>query len=261
MNYLSVPYGLRISVEKSISIMRRNLLHRIPRSFIRLPWSIVCNKRSPRILFSVISLPRAQWSWRRHDRWHPRNKIYHRFWFCCDSFFSWFLLKSFCHCSRANSRTEMADVKQAQQMIPLITREISFGQQCQRVGFWCRCILFGFWNPDWFDRTTIESKSVGSGNMSHCRTPSFNDHFWSLLHCLQTHTIKLLHAQIGHLMERNQCLPLHWSSFEIYDACEHHCQVAPIYLKHEKHFQEQKQVNPIIPEQANHLISVQCPKR
>ena len=23
-----------------------------------------------------------------------------------------------------------------------------FGQECQRVGFWCRCILFGFWNPD-----------------------------------------------------------------------------------------------------------------
>ena len=34
-----------------------------------------------------------------------------------------------------------------------------------------------------------------------------------------------------------------------------------IYLKSEKHFQEQKQLDPIIPEQANHLISVQCPKR
>ena len=29
----SVPYGLRISVEKSVSMMRTNLLHRIPRSF------------------------------------------------------------------------------------------------------------------------------------------------------------------------------------------------------------------------------------
>ena len=48
---------------------------------------------------------------------------------------------------------------------------------------------------------------------------------------------------------------------EGYDVCEHHYQVAPIDLKHEKHFQEQKQLDPIIPEQANHLISAQCPKR
>ena len=44
-------------------------------------------------------------------------------------------------------------------------------------------------------------------------------------------------------------------------VCEHHYQVAPIHLKHEEHFQEQKQLDPIIPEQATHLISVQCPKR
>ena len=66
---------------------------------------------------------------------------------------------------------------------------------------------------------------------------------------------------MGHLRERNQCFPLHRSSFEIYDACEHHYQVAPIYLNHEKLSQEQKKLDLIIPEQANHLISVQCPKR
>ena len=44
--------------------------------------------------------------------------------------------------------------------------------------------------------------------MSHCRTPSFNDH---LDHCF---TIKLLDAQIGHLKEQNQCLPSHRFSFE-----------------------------------------------
>ena len=38
--------------------------------------------------------------------------------------------------------------------------------------------------------------------------------------------------------------------FETYDVCEHQYQVAPIYLKHEKHFQEQKRLDPIIPEQA-----------
>ena len=73
--------------------------------------------------------------------------------------------------------------------------------------------------------------------------------------------IKLLDAQIGHLKEQNQCLPSHRYSFETYDVCVNHYQVAPIYLKHEKHFQEQKQLDPIIPEQANHPISVQCPTR
>ena len=158
----SVPYGLRISVEKSFSFMRTNLLYHTPRSiigfpwsivcrnltfpllrrpstviiqfwiicwreFIRLPWSIICNNKSPRILISVTSLHRAWWSWRRHDRRHPRGSIHHRSRFGCDSFFSWFVLNSLRHCSRAKCRTEMANVKQAQQMIPLITCEIRFG--------------------------------------------------------------------------------------------------------------------------------------
>ena len=175
----SVPYGLRISVEKSFSVIRSTLMYHSPRSFIRLPWSIVrrsltfpllnnllnqivkasnksdhnpilnnlprahvleiqfirlpswsiiYNNRSPRILFSITDLPRASWwSWRRHDREfirHPRSKdqhlfpgldliIGHRFWFYCDSFSSRFLLKPFCHCSGANCRTKMANVKQA----------------------------------------------------------------------------------------------------------------------------------------------------
>ena len=62
-------------------------------------------------------------------------------------------------------------------------------------------------------------------------------------------------------MERNQCLPSHRSSLETYDVCEHHYQVAPIDLKHEKHFQKQKQLDPITPEQATHLNSIQYPKR
>ena len=80
-----------------------------------------------RTLTFITSLLRAQWSWRRHDRWHPRTKIHHRFWFCCHSFFSWILLKSFRHCSRANCRTEMASVKQTQKMIPFVTCEIFLG--------------------------------------------------------------------------------------------------------------------------------------
>ena len=37
------------------------------------------------------------------------------------------MLRSFRHCFRAHCRTEMANIEQAQHMIPLITREISFG--------------------------------------------------------------------------------------------------------------------------------------
>ena len=66
---------------------------------------------------------------------------------------------------------------QGQQMIPLITREISFGQNvCE--------LVFGV---DVFDldlgiqinsiEQSIKSNSVGSRDMSHCRTSAFNDHF------------------------------------------------------------------------------------
>ena len=51
------------------------------REFNRLPWSIICNNRSPMILISVTSIPWAWSSWRRHDRWHPRTEFRRRFWF------------------------------------------------------------------------------------------------------------------------------------------------------------------------------------
>ena len=60
---------------------------------------------------------------------------------------------------------------------------------------------------------------------------------WSLLHCLQTYTIKLLGARIEHLKEQHQCLSSHRSFLETHDICEHHYQVAPIDLKHGKCFQ------------------------
>ena len=55
--------------------------------------------------------------------------------------------------------------------------------------------------------------------------------------------MKLLDARIGHLKEQHQCLTSHRFSCEAYDVCEHHYQVAPIHLKHEKHFQEQKRLD------------------
>ena len=55
----------------------------------------------------------------------------------------------------------------------------------------------------------IKSNSVGSGDVSHCWTSAFDNHFELQLHCPPTHSIKLLGARIGHLKEQNQCLASH----------------------------------------------------
>ena len=69
--------------------------------------------------------------------------------------------RSFRHHFRTLCRTEMAYVKQTQQMIPLIACEISFGQCVCELVFWCQCIWFGFWGPHWFDRTTNQEQVCG----------------------------------------------------------------------------------------------------
>ena len=61
--------------------------------------------------------------------------------------------------------------------------------------------------------------------------------------------------------KQNECFSFHRSFFVTYDVRKHHDQVVLIYLKHEKHFQGQKQSDPIVPEQATQTISVQCPTR
>ena len=53
----------------------------------------------------------------------------------------------------------MANVEQAQQMIPLITCEISFGYNVSELFFWCRCVLIWiFWGPDEFDQTPYQEQ-------------------------------------------------------------------------------------------------------
>ena len=58
-------------------------------------------------------------------------------------------LRSFRNCIRAHCRTEMSDIEQAPQMIPLITFEIHLLLERQRVRFWCRLCkiwIFGSWS-------------------------------------------------------------------------------------------------------------------
>ena len=95
---------------------------------IRSPWSLLfLSNCTPGILISITSVLRSYWSRGWYVRRHPCNKAHHWSRFCCDSFFSWIVLRSFRHCFRAHCRTEMADIEQVQQMIPLITCEIPFG--------------------------------------------------------------------------------------------------------------------------------------
>ena len=71
----------------------------------------------------------------------------------------------------------MANIKQAQQMIPLITRETSFHQNVSKLVFGVDVFNLDLGVQINSIKQPITRNSVSPGNMSHCRTPSFNDHF------------------------------------------------------------------------------------
>ena len=72
-------------------------------------------------------------------------------------------------------------VEQAQQMIPLIAGEISFGQNVSKLVFGVDVFDFVSRNPEVI-RSNSQSREtlLSPGNMSHCGTLSFNNH---LDHC------------------------------------------------------------------------------
>ena len=71
----------------------------------------------------------------------------------------------------------MADIEQTQQMIPLITREISFCQNVSELVFGVDVFDLDFGVQINSIKQPIKSNSVSPGNVSHCGTSSFNDHF------------------------------------------------------------------------------------
>ena len=89
----------------------------------------------------------------------------------------------------------MADIEQAQQMIPLITCEISFGKDVSKLVFGVDVLGLDFWVKVTSIEQPIKRNYVGPVNMSHCGTPSFNDH---LDHCF----FVLKHIQQSLLMRR-----------------------------------------------------------
>ena len=70
----------------------------------------------------------------------------------------------------------MANVKQIQQMIPFITCETSFGQNLSKLVFGVDVFDLDFGIQINWIKQSIKCNSVSPGNMSHCWTPSFNDH-------------------------------------------------------------------------------------
>ena len=212
VNQLSVPCRMRIPAEKRFLTMRGNLLHHIPISFLRFPlsiglcsstfpllrrprstiillciiWSwrlhkfprsiVTCNRFS-RILISIRGPLRVWWSWRRHERKRSCGQIHHGSWFGSDTSFSWFLLSSFCHRCDASSRTKMADIKQRQQMILFITCEIPLCQYVSKLVLGVNIFDLNLGVQIFSIKQPIKSNSVGSGNMSHCWTSAFHNHF------------------------------------------------------------------------------------
>ena len=71
-----------------------------------------------------------------------RDQIHHRLRFYCDSFFTWFFLRSFRHHFKTIGTTEMANVKQTQKMIPFIMCEISFGQYVCELVLVSMCLIW-----------------------------------------------------------------------------------------------------------------------
>ena len=71
----------------------------------------------------------------------------------------------------------MANIEQMEKIIPVITREISFGQDVCELVFGVNVTDLD--SGDQIDsvKQPIQSNSVGPWNMSHCRTSTFDIHF------------------------------------------------------------------------------------
>ena len=102
---------------------------------------------------------------------------------------------SFRHRFKTIDGTEMADVEQTQKMIPFITCKFSLGQHVCEWFFGVNVFDLDFGVQIDSIAQPIKSNSVGSGNMSHCRSPSLYSH---LDHCF----VVFKHIQQSFCMRR-----------------------------------------------------------
>ena len=71
----------------------------------------------------------------------------------------------------------MADIKQIQQVIPFIACEIPFRQNVCELVFGVDVFDLDFGIQIYSIEQTLKSNSVGSGDVSHCWTSAFDNHF------------------------------------------------------------------------------------
>ena len=83
---------------------------------------------------------------------------------------------SFGHHLRTIGGTEMGDVEQTQKMIPFIMCEISPCQYVCELVDGINVLDLDVWVQNYSIKQQIKSNSVGSGNMSHCKTSHLYDH-------------------------------------------------------------------------------------
>ena len=198
---------------------------------------------------------------RRYERWRPDNKTHLRSRFCCDSFFSWILLRSCYHCVRAHGRTEM---------IWLILNKFNEWFHSSRVKFplgklsasWFLVSMY----LSWIFRIQINPSNnqsrVTLRVLETCLIMGllFNDH-------VDDYFIVFEHIQQSFLTRRSGRLSEHYqyswgrcSFYEIFYIFQYQ-QVVPFCLKSESRFQKQKQLDSRTPEQRIRLISIQYPKK
>ena len=91
----------------------------------------------------------------------------------------------------------MANVEQTQKMNPFVTCEISCGWHVGKLVFGVDVLDLDFWVQINSIKQPINCNSVSPGNMSHCGTPSFNDHLDHRFIVFEKHTTKLLDAKTG----------------------------------------------------------------
>ena len=109
----------------------------------------------------------------------------------------------------------MANIEQAQQMIPLITCEISLGQYVCELALGVNVFDLDLGVQINSIKQPIKSNSVGPGNVSHCGTFSLYDHLDHCFTVFEHIQQSFLTRRIGRLRKQNQHCPDHRSFHEI----------------------------------------------
>ena len=105
-----------------------------------------------------------------------RYQTFHWFRYGGNPFFSSPFLRPYRHCLSAALKAEKTDVEKTWKVVPFITCEVSFGEDICEMVLGINIFDLDLWVQVISVEQPIKSNSVGSGNMSHCKTSVFDDH-------------------------------------------------------------------------------------